>query len=465
MILLGRHVSDEELAAVVDHAADLSPRQAAHLRACGRCSRLMEGHARAASLLRRHDANALLPLPPEGVGRRPSSTVRVMTAVVEGVGLLAAVLVLLLATRNVAFPLAGRNPTGSGTVTTSEAPGTNPPLGTPSPGWTVVAQGSDAGAEWSPDGKWLLTWDSNGATGAELHVSRADGEVARTISSVDAGFLNPRAIGLWLDATSFLYERGGTAYVGMVDTGTDHQVSAGPFPAGAVSNYRGALAFPSDAGLGSASRFETWTSGSGTSQARPGIPVGWSHDGSMLAIWHWLSGTGPGSSGWLEIVSWPSFQTRASIHLSLGLPQALFDASDAHVYVGGYVLDIAANSVTRLPSLGEVGDPAWGADDDLYFPSLVDGSVAVYSSSGRPGRVIPDLGDSVVGALNGSRLVFWFDGQDRPLAALAGPDVTSISIPGKVATGATPQLSADGSRLVVGCYVGPDVEIVVHALP
>jgi hypothetical protein len=457
----GPHLSDEALAQLVDEGDGfmrLSRDRSAHLTGCNKCSKLLEGHRRARAFLLKANPEAELPVPPSSTVR---STVLGLFSTAAGATVLIAVVVVvgLLTFRLTRSP----ETTGTGSSGQSNVPGST--LGGASPGasaspipsasagvWRVLAASDTAGAEWSPDGRWLLVWDevTNG-TPAERHVSLDDvqGNLVRTISGEDPGLLDQRSIAVWLDARSFVVTRGGANDLGTVDSAALMPISPPPFTAGVTSSGHGALAYATSANLDGAATYEVWTPTTGATPPRPGVPVSWSRDGTELAVWHWASGTGLHSSGWLEVVSWPDFGSIAADHQNEGLPFARFDPTGRYVY-NGYVLDLATGTATTIRPSGEVSSPVWNQASQLVFPSLVDGSAATYDVHGDRQSVVSNVGDSASASADGSTVALWFLAQQLPITLLDQAGQRSFALPGSQQP-PDPQLSPDGSGLVVVC--------------
>ena len=376
------------------------------------------------------------------------------------VGLLAAAALALVVVVLAVGPLGGGPLSGGprGGVATGGPPSaasSSSVAPTSASAWKVLAASDTAGAVWSPDGRWLLVWDrvTNG-TAADRHVS-LDDAAGNRIRTYEGEYP------LWLDARSFVITRAGRSYLGTLEAGRLTLIQP-TFPSGApVSSGHGALAYETTGALDASAHFVVWTATGGTTTPRPGVPADWSHDGTKLAIWHWTSGSGPQSSGWLEVVSWPGMRPLAALHADLGLPFALFDPSDRYVFDAGHVLDLATGTVTTPIAVGIPGLPAWNNAGQLVVPSLVDGSVTTYDIHGVRRSVVSDVGDSASASADGSLVVIWFNSQQRPIVLLGRGGQQSIPVPGPVQP-PDPTLSPDGSGLIVTCAVdGPQEALLL----
>jgi dipeptidyl aminopeptidase/acylaminoacyl peptidase len=366
---------------------------------------------------------------------------------------LVAALATVVALAACATPVPTPSPTASPHPTTSPTPTASPSLTAPPPPtaglWKVLVASDSAGAAWSPDGRWLLVWDqvTNG-TPADRHVSLDDpqGNLIRAFQGE-----NP----VWLDPRSFVITRDGRSYLGTVDATTFTPVSP-TFMGNVYSNGHGALAFDTSATFDASARFVVWRQ-AGASAPRPGVAVAWSRDGTKLAVWHWTSGTGPESySGWLEVLSWPGLRQLAAVHDRPSGPflhQTLFDPSGRYVaFLCGKVcvLDLTAGQTTVANPSMPSDFIAW-SQAGLVIPSLADGSVAIYDVRGVRQRLEPNLGDSASASADGSTVALSFNSDQRPIVLLGPIGQRSIAVPGPVQ--ADPQLSPDGSGLVVVCAV------------
>ena len=191
----GRHLDDEALARLVDEGGGvelLSPEGQRHLRTCPRCMELLEGHRRARRLLLRADPPAALPAPFSGarsVNMRPQFAV-------SAAGLLVVVIAVAVIGRGLQAPSA-TTPSPSAHAGASASPSGQPsavPSLATAGEWKILAASDVGGADWSPDGRWLIVWDGgNGRrrTSPRLTMRRAPCDADGTARS-------------WLDAGSFV---------------------------------------------------------------------------------------------------------------------------------------------------------------------------------------------------------------------------------------------------------------------
>lgn len=456
------HLDDEVLARVADTAEVgrlLPSRQQSHMASCDRCRALLDGHQAARALLLRVNPDAELPQPRRFASL--SGQPRLFGPLVDGLVVVAVIVVAVVAgSRLVAVPLAPAGGTPSGATSNS------PASVAPSAGaWTVLASGDSAGADWSPGGLWLLVWDeaANGSS-TDRHVSLydADGRLVRTISGVDPGYLTPRSIAVWVDDQSFVVARDGRNYLGSVSGESLTAISAPPLAGGVVSSGHGVLAFATGAILNADSSYSVWTAAGEASAPRPGVPVAWSVDGTEIAVWHWVSGQGPGSTGWLEIIRWATMETIATLHEDLGLPFARFDPTGRYLYDAGYIVDLRKGSATHVSPDRVVNAPVWNDAGQLLFPSE-DGSVAIYDAQGIKQGTMSGLGDSAAASANGSILAFWYAQQGQPIQVVKNGVRTSLEVPGPIEP-PDPALSPDGSRIVAVCVRSNSFAVLLSRL-
>ena len=460
-----RHLTDGQLARIADQVGVTSQSmdRRDHLANCAKCTRLLEGHRRARAMLLKADRNAV---PPTSVSFGAHVGTTSVFRLVGPIGVLVLVVGVALTLNRMG---AGQATLPSSTDTSRPSVGlVSPSPAAPSPRsgvWQVLTRSDAAGAEWSPDGKWLLVWDAvpNGPP-AGRHVSLEDarGNVVRTISGEDAGMLSTRSIAIWVDAHSFLIERGGINYLGTVEAAVLTPVSPPAFPAGVVSNGHGALAYALTPNLDSSSRFVVWTMTGGATPAQTGVPISWSRDGTELAVWHWSSGSGTSASGWLQVLSWPRLHSIGSRPDAEGAPFALFDPQGRYVYDAGRILDLASGKTTTIALSTEVNTPIWNRASQLLFPSSPDGSVSAYDAGGTRQSVTKGLGDSAASSADGSAWAFWFGSSGRPIQVIRNGTTESFDLPG-VQAFPDPQVSPDGSGLVVACLVGNSTEVLLLA--
>lgn len=272
---------------------------------------------------------------------------------------------------------------------------------------------------------------------AQRHISLDDaqGDVIRTFQGELPVELQP----VWLDARSFVIARDGKNYLGTVDSPALTPISP-PFPDGLTSNGHGALAYQTSGNLGGSDRFVVWTQAGGTTTPRAGDPVAWSRDGTKLAVWHWVSGTGPGSAGWMEALTWPGLRSLGAIHESLGWIFALFDPSGRYLYANGWVLDLVTGQASAM-----TGASAANPANAHLFPSL---------------GVVTSPDQSSGASADNSTVVLWYMSQQRPIVLVRGGRQRSVDVPGPLQP-PDPQLSPDGTGLVVVCAVDGGFEALL----
>ncbi len=324
----------------------------------------------------------------------------------------------------------------SSTSPTSASPSVPPSSAIGS--WKVLATSDTAGAGWSPDGRWLLAWDAvTNGTAAQRQVSLddANGNVVRTFQGELPLQLEP----VWLDDRSFVVARNGANFLGTIDSAAFTPISP-RFPAGLLSNGHDAIAYETSWNLDATARFLVWTPSAGTTTPEAGIPVAWSTDGTRLAVWHWASGaSGPGVTGWIEVLSWPGLRSLGAIHQPLGWTAAAFDSSGRYVLANGQVLDLETDRTSLMPLPGPSVSPAPDPANALRFPAAA-----------------APVGDDQSAAVSadGSTVVIWNYAEAAPIVLIRDGITRSIEVPGRVEP-PSPQLSPDGASLVVTC-LAPD---------
>lgn len=443
MIEHGAHLADATLARLADEPGGelASESLGVHLLECRRCSGLLTGHRRARALLLRVDPTLDPPRLPTPGGAWGRLTWLGLLAD----GLVAGAVVLLL------IGAATRLPASSVVPPSSSGPAVMPTASSATSLWKRLSSADASGAEWSPDGRWLLVWEgppTGSSPDRQVSVEDAAGNVVRSFGGVDPTSVTPRSLAAWIDTRSFLFARGGTIYLASVDSEGIVQLPLRGIPQGAVSNGDGVVAAATGPGLDASTTYVTWSKENGLSDVRPGAPIAWTPDGKRLAVWHWLSGSGPGTSGYIDVIDWPGGRSIAALHEDLGLPFARFDPSGRFLYDAAWVLDLSTASHLRIPLEGLVGTPSWNSSSQLVFPSEADGTVAIVDATGSKVASLPKLGDSVAASADGSTLAFWFEQQPGPISLVTRSGTQRIDLPGPL-TKPDPELSPNGSRLVV----------------
>jgi hypothetical protein len=280
-----------------------------------------------------------------------------------------------------AGPVPSPSPTLSAPTPTSTA--------TPAPKIRVVGPGMPASDPWSADGRFFALDDvANGRPGQELavHLYGRDGTHLRDI---------PGSYLVWTGASTFLVgpvSSGGQALSGSLDS---------PALTPAVATFAG-IAAP---GHRVAAIVQPWSNPtrpqyvvwqSGTMRTpEPGIPLGWSPDGSLLAVLHVTQraqGTGGEDTGWLQVLRSADLTPVASVQAPLigdrGAPA--FDASGGHLAwpwatagaAGAAILDVATGRVTTL-TVGGVASLAWQGTT-LLVAEWQRGRIAPFDAAGSP---------------------------------------------------------------------------------
>jgi hypothetical protein len=385
----------------------------------------------------------------EGSGK--SRQWRPFVALAAAAAIVAALVSVPLVFRPAVLPNASSSPSATTSPSLPAASASPSPIGD----WKVLAASTGAGASWSPDGKWLAVWDEfvSGAT-QDLRLLDSAGNPVR---SLDGDRL------VWLDATEFVLSRGNSSLLGSVDS-TGLTPIAVTFPAGALSNNRGAVALTTGQPLDPAkTSFVVWTQAS-TSRVVIGEPEAWSPDGTRIAVWHSTAPAGPlgvgyHATGWVEVLSWPDLRTLGSLKNDSFVPQpTYFDPSGRYLLAtklglaGLSILDLVTGR-TLGPS-GVTGVPAWDRASDLLVAAS-DGSVTTYPTSGGPSTRQAGVGDSVASSTDGSTIIlyFWGDYSQNPrtITLIRNGLPRAISVPGGIES--APIIAPDGSGVVIVCLV------------
>jgi hypothetical protein len=446
------HLDDETLARLIDDGErqdSLSAAQSAHLGGCEQCRQMLAGHRQARALLLRAHPNAELPARSSGAQLRFASPLGLAT-------MGAVILVVALGTAGLVVQRANRQaPAGATSVE----------------GWSVLATTDIGGAYWSPDGKWFLLWsrpgyDQPAPVAMELH--DAKGHLVKTV---------PFGTPIWVDGRSFIVETAaGSAVLATVDSATVEPVSANlPLDSGSaiVSNGHGAVAFSTAGANTTASQFAIWTP-QGVSRQLPGQPAAWSRDGSKLAVWHYqgpIVGADAMPGGWMEVLSWPDLKELVALPDTSVAGFTSFDPSGLYLLLPGTgsVLDVTTGArIQVVPDSTAFDRAAWDQNSNLIIQEWTGGAsypVTTYSLDGKPLWRSDVTGDSLVGTLDGKTVVGYYGSRSQKSAMTVIRDgvVHDVALPGPLLFG-PPQLSADGSAVVVLCNVGGRSQILLGSI-
>ena len=305
---------------------------------------------------------------------------------------------------------------------------------------------------WSPDGSELLVLEVAGPSGGTSAVILSrDGQKLDEFAASAAAWVDQGHV-VFLTASD-----GGRVDAGIRNLG-DHAVAslgggyvdASPIlvsPAGDITLQRGSS--------GPAADFDLWHAGT-LRPAIPGIPVAWSHDGSLLAVIHprtSTGGTGNAGSAWMDVMRVDGGQTVAAFpneYIGLGTTVS-FDPTGHVVAACGGATDGPCrpqlmNVVTGTTTV--VGQPptddlGWLADGRLYWS---DGSrIQFWTASG--GVVDPRLPPGSSVSTTSSADVLIVVGDSEAADVIDHGVATEVALPG-VATGPVVWSGTDGAVAV-----------------
>ena len=343
-----------------------------------------------------------------------------------------------------------------GAATTSPASGRSIAASSPSsqPSWNEIANGSGAGASWSPDGSYLVAW-SESAAGSTQNLRLLD-RTGKLVRQLEGSRI------VWVDRDSFLLAQGGSFSLGSVHS-SNLTPSAASLSDTALASGAGAVALANiDPAAPSKSTFVVWTV-AGASSAIVGEPQAWSPDGEKLAVWHPLSSGEPAvgsqTTGWIEVIDRRSLRAVAtSKSIALAPQPTRFDPSGRYLVESGIgvaafaVLDTQSGKTTQLPSLA--GLPVWNDKDQLIVAGA-DGGLTTYSIDGAATSTLPSVGDQVAASADGSTAVVYYSqdyvSKPRPVTIVRKDGTVAVGVPGGLE--ANPQISPDGTQAVVICLV------------
>jgi hypothetical protein len=340
--------------------------------------------------------------------------------------------------------------------------GPTPGMTSATSGWAVVGSGDTASGVWAPGGQRLLVIE--GATNApdadqRVLVVRADGSVERTLVGSAA---------VWADARSFIVWRSGRSYLESADSGAETAIDPA-LPLDAVSNGLGAVAV--SGGLATAQEtFSVWTAGRAGAPL-PGVPIGWSADGTVLAVWHFRSqghGTGTPAVGTVEFLAWPSLTRISASTGEIDWGPARFDPSGRYLAAPGpTVLDVRSGTTLARPAdfANSGSQPselvAWTADGLLVVPSLDLGPASIFDSTGRRVQKLDGHFDSASGSADGGVVVlFAFGATGEGGAVLRAGAASPFALPAGVE-----RVSVAGERVAVETRTDTGESVLIATVP
>lgn len=277
------------------------------------------------------------------------------------------------------------------------------PAPVPSDGWIELRYRA-GNVEWSPDGRWFLLQTDSA-------VALFDGTTAEPLRSIEfSSSTDVDADAAWLDSGRVvvanaqpqgvdLGDASANAFIASVSDAALTPVAVpvtswfGESYASFVASGRGAVAFRTTNGSDESCedrepcfRYRVWTP-DGVSRERLGEPVAWSVDGSQLAVLRndgrrdSGNGAGPGgTTGWLEIVSWPALEPVLS-RRDLETEATIRFSPDGSKLIAGSlgVVDIATGRTWRLADFAWKSH--WDATGNLVT-TTDDGDVVVLDLDG-----------------------------------------------------------------------------------
>jgi hypothetical protein len=221
-----------------------------------------------------------------GARARVSSRLRPTFGAPAGLVAIAVVVVLVVASGNFRTsptvgpsaslsPVPSKSGAPSATDTAVVVPTSTPPLATPSLPPGVIFTGPVQEVAWSPGGTRIaVTEAANGGT-PDVRILTAAGTAIETVNAWSLG---------WLDEDTYVgLDYGSGAFVGRVGSSA-RQVIPGDYVPVIPASTAGAVAL--ELNVTASNQYVIWTD-AGLSAPRDGVPVGFSPDGTLLAVVHY----------------------------------------------------------------------------------------------------------------------------------------------------------------------------------
>ncbi len=264
-------------------------------------------------------------------------------------------------------PVPSRSAAQSPTDTAVVVPTPTPPIATASPSPGVIFSGPVQAVAWSPGGSRIaVTEAANGAT-PDVRILTAAGTAIETVNAWSLG---------WLDEDTYVgldYRSG--AFVGRVGSSV-RQVIPGDYLPWIPASTAGAVAL--ELNVTASNQYVIWSAAGGLSAPRDGVPVGFSPDGTMLAVVHYprdccaglpspepSKAPGPTTLDIVRTDTGKSVRSTGDIVFAYGLPVSFSpdgrmvafrrDTADGHEDLA--ILDIGTGKVWAVQSGGLDIDP------------------------------------------------------------------------------------------------------------
>lgn len=447
-----RHLSDErlsELASLPESRRGSSDAEADHLARCERCREMRARFASVDRVLAGPWSLASVPSAERHDSRMPLRAARALGTVIA-ILVIAVIVVVLnaaLPARPAAAPTAVPISTGVAAGPTETAGPSALPAVSSEPSATPRSSGSisrsvDGLVAWAPDSLHLIASIAHTEQGDI--VLTPDGVTGWAFSARMADWLDASTIAAWTGPVQLF------SVSGEPQGEVDGQFGLPHF----VSGHREFAASPPDKGQPTSDdTYRIWDDAQ-LSAGLPGDPVGWSSDGTRLAVVHVAAQAvrGPGTWGWLSVVdgSGTAIVTLRDEFTNTAFPVAF--SPDGRFLAACLAPEIGLDCTTHVVTLstGSVADAGgwgsicWSTDSTLLVSDGVDAPTAWTPTGG-----VADAGigphSFVVASMSGE-LAIW-SSDDRPTVTLrTGGSSRDIDLPGAVVSGTW---SPDGRWLAV----------------
>jgi hypothetical protein len=320
----------------------------------------------------------------------------------------------------------------------------------------VIARGPNlGGVRWAPDGKTLALLDDAGLS--QDAVTHFFDRAGNGLGQVEGGDL------AWIDSSRFILLRWleptdqgvpAEAFVGRIGEAALSEIP-GTYGQIAVGNGRGAVALT----LSEPNQYVVWSNGK-LSAPQSGVPMGWSNDGSELALIH---PDADGQWAWPEIVG-PSGQRLAAneaMRCSVGGLAMLFSPDGGRIALSDclagsqdvpFILSVATGASVSLGTQS-VASLAWAGNARLYTVPVdpTERVLNAWDVQGGPVAIPHQAADRVSVSISGTAAVTSESAQFGGAGVLVLLETPSmpIELPGSPFSEAV--WSPDGAVAVVTC--------------